>query len=245
MHYKSSFQGQPFSRAHFKTSICPPLLHCYKSIHSKDNHSREPISRLDNVHPAALLQVHSFQGQPFMHEPISRLDKCPPLLLHCYKSHSSQGNHSHEPISRLLNVHHAALLQVYSFQGQPFSRAHFKTSDMSTMCCTATSTLIPRATILASPFQDLDMSTLCCTATSLRIPRTTILASPFQDLYMSTTCCTSYKSSHSKGNHSREPILRLHKCPPLLHYYKYSHLQVQPFIAVAHFKIVLIYHVYR
>ena len=125
--YKSrSSQGQPFRRAHFKTSKCPPLLHHYKSIHPKGNHSGEPISRLLNVHP----------------------------LLHYYKSIHPKDNHSHEPILRLLNVH--LVLHCYksiAFQGQPFCRAHFKTSKCPP-CCTATSMFIPRTTILASPFQD-------------------------------------------------------------------------------------------
>ena len=77
---------------------------------------------------------------------------------------------------------------------------------MTICCCTATSPLIPRTTILASPFQDFNMATLCCTSTS-----TSFQWQPFSRAHFKTSIWPVLyvdKSSHSKGNHSPEPISR-------------------------------------
>ena len=149
------FQGQPFSRAHFKTSKCPPIA-ALLQVHSFQG---QPFSRAHfktRKWPpiAALLQVYSFQGQPFSRAHFKTSIWPPCAALSTSHTHS-KGNHSREPISRLLYGH--PLLhyrQVHSSQGQPFSRAHFKTSKCPPCAALLTSPLIPSTTIQASPFQD-------------------------------------------------------------------------------------------
>ena len=97
-----------------------------------------------------------------------------------HRSTHPRGSHSGGPIEGppggLLLL---PLAQVFSSQGQPFWRAHWRTSRWPPPAAPGTGLLIPGAAILAGPLKHLQVA---------------------------SSCCTWHRCTHPRGSHSGGPI---------------------------------------
>ena len=201
-------QGHPFSLAHFSTSKCPPpaaATACH--LHPKGIHSPFTIStHPDVLHAAAALHV----------------------------SHP-KGIHSPSPFQHIQMSSIAAALQhVISSQGHPFSLAHFNTSKCPPSCSSTDMSLIPRASILPSPFQHIQMSSSC----SMDYMSSASQGHPFSLAHFNTSKCPPLAAAHACPFIPRAPFSLAHfntsRCPPSAASVHVHSSQGHPF-SLAHF----------
>ena len=203
----SSSHGQSFSRAHFSTSRWPPSAAHTRVLVPRAVVLARPLQHLEVAAQRRLLarvlvpraavlarplqfsswppcaaaqHVSSFHGQPFSraHCSTSRWPR------HAASLHvrSSHGQPRARPLERLEVAALRRAAHVSSFHGQPFPRAHFSTSRWPPSAASRARLLVPRAVVLARPFQHLEVAALRSERARQRIPGATFRASPPQKL---------------------------------------------------------------
>ncbi len=170
----SHLHGQPFARAHFSSSRCPPDAASQSQPFVRAHCSTSKCSQR-----AARAQVHASHSQPFARAHC-KIARCPAraALVQAHSYHLQPFARAHFSTSRCPLS--AAIEQILEFYVQPFSRAHFSTSRCPPAAAYNKSIRSIRSRLRA-PISVLLSAPSRSIFTGICIPIAAISTSPFED----------------------------------------------------------------